>query len=195
VNRATSRAGESCTPASALAYDLRVFQARRPLLSLPVERVRSRVGAYIYGNILVLAAILATSPESIAHGTAVIFVVATSATTFLAHVVAYRIGQTIGRTDDEALRLHLAQEARDAVPIISSGAGPAVLLALGAVGWLPPELSQLLAEAFVVLRLAGMGIIVRRISGYSPPRAGRWSGFVLAGIGVVIAALKDILTH
>jgi hypothetical protein len=49
--------------------------------------------------------------------------------------------------------------------------------------------------AYVVLRLAGMGIIVRRISGYSSPRAGRWSGFVLAGISVVIAALKDILTH
>jgi hypothetical protein len=152
------------------------------------------VGAYIYGNILVLAAIFATSPESIAHWTAVIFVVATSATTFLAHVVAHRIGQAIGRTDD-ALRLHLAQEARDAVPIMSSGTGPAVLLALGAVGWLPPELSQLLAEAVVVLRLAGMGIIVRRISGYSSPRAGLWSGFALAGISVVIAALKDILTH
>jgi len=151
------------------------------------------VGAYIYGNILVLAAILATSPESIAHWTAVIFVVATTATTFLAHVVAHRIGQAIGRTDDEALRVHLAQEARDAVPIMTAGTGPAVLLA--AVGWLPPGLALLLAVAYVVLRLAGMRIIVRRISGYSSPRAGRWSGFVLAGISVVIAALKDILTH
>src|SRR5215217_5933309 len=158
-----------------------------------LERVRSRVGAYIYGNILVLAAILATSPESIAHWTAVIFVVATTATTFLAHVVAHRIGQAIGRTDDEALRVHLAQEARDAVPIMTAGTGPAVLLA--AVGWLPPGLALLLAVAYVVLRLAGMRIIVRRISGYSSPRAGRWSGFVLAGISVVIAALKDILTH
>jgi hypothetical protein len=171
-----------------------VFPARRPL-DLPVERVRSRVGAYIYGNILVLAAILATSPESIAHWTAVIFVIATTATTFFAHVVAHRIGQAIGRTDDEALRVHLAQEVRDAVPIMTSGTVPAVLLALGAVGWLPPELTQLLAEAVVVLRLAGMGIIVRRISGYSSPRAGRWSGFALAGISVLIAALKDILTH
>jgi hypothetical protein len=194
VNRVRSRAGAWWTPAAALAYDPAVFPARRPL-NLPVERVRSRVGAYIYGNILVLAAILATSPENIAHWTAVIFVVATTATTFLAHVVAHRIGQAIGRTDDEALRLHLAQEARDAVPIMTSGTAPAVLLALASVGWLPPELAQLLAEAVVVLRLAGMGIIVRRISGYSSPRAGRWSGFALAGISVVIAALKDILTH
>jgi len=175
-----------------------VFTARRQH-NLPVERVRSRVGAYIYGNILVLAAIFATSPQSIAHWTAVVIVVATSATTFLAHVVAYNIGQAIGRADDETLRLHLAQEARDAahdaVPIMTSGAGPAVFLALGASGWLPPGLSQVLAEAYVVVRLAGTGIIVRRISGDASRLAGPWSGLALAGIGVVIAALKYIVSH
>jgi hypothetical protein len=183
----------SCTPAAALAYDLPVSTPPRQL-NLPVERVRSRVGAYIYGNIFVLAAIFATSPESIAKWTAVIIVVATSATTFLAHVVAHNIGQAIGRAGDE-LVLHLAQEARDALPIMTSGTGPAVLLVLGAVGWLPPELSQLLAEAAIVLRLAATGIIVRRISGLASPLAGVWFGFALAGIGVVIAALKYILTH
>ncbi len=162
---------------------------------LPVERVRSRVGAYVYGNILVLAAIFATSPQSIANWTAVVIVVATSATTFLAHVVAHNIGQSIGRRTDDALRLHLAQMARDAVPIMSSGTGPAVLLALGALGWLSPGLSQLLAEAFIVLRLALTGIVVRRVSGSASPLAGLWSGFALAGIGVAIAALKEILTH
>ena len=163
-------------------------------LNLPVERVRSRVGAYVYGNIFVLAAIFATSPESIAEWTAGIIVVATSATTFLAHVVAHNIGQSIGRSDDE-LRLHLAQETRDAVPITISGAIPAVLLVLGAVGWLPPELSLLLAEAAIVVRLAALGIVVRRISGHASPLAGLWYGFALAGIGVVIAAQKYILTH
>jgi hypothetical protein len=181
-------------PAAALVYDLTVFTARRQH-DLPVERVRSRVGAYIYGNILVLAAIFATSPQSIAQWSAVVIVVATSATTFFAHVFAHRIGQAIGRDDDEALRLHLAQEARDAVPIMNSGAGPAVFLTLGAFGWLPPGLSQVLAEAYVVVRLAGTGIIVRRISGDASRLAGPWSGLALAGIGVVIAALKNIVTH
>jgi cobalamin biosynthesis protein CobD/CbiB len=113
----------SCPPAAALPYDLTVFQARSQH-NLSVERVRSRVGAYIYGNIIVLAAILATSPESIAHWTAFVIVVATSATTFFAHVVAHNIGQAIGRTDDEDLRVHLAQEARDAVPIMVSALSP-----------------------------------------------------------------------
>jgi hypothetical protein len=153
------------------------------------------VGAYIYGNILVLAAIFATSPQSIAHWSAVLIIVATSATTFFAHVFAHRIGQSIGRPDDETLRLHLAQEARDAVPIMNSGAGPAVFLALGAFGWLPPGLSQVLAEAYVVVRLAGTGIIVRRISGDASRLGGPWSGLGLAGIGVVIAALKNMFGH
>ena len=182
----------SCRP---LAYDLAVFRARRQNEDLPVERVRSRVSAYVYGNIFVLAALFASSPESIAHWSAVVIVVATSATTFFAHVVAHNIGQAIGRTDDESLRVHLAQEARDAVPIMTSGTVPAVLLGLGALGWLPPWLSQLLAEAYVVVRLAGTGIIVRRLSGDSSRRGGFWSGLALAGIGVVIAALKQVLTH
>jgi hypothetical protein len=157
--------------------------------------VRSRVSAYVYGNIFVLAALFATSPESIAHWSAVVIVVATSATTFFAHVVAHNIGQAIGRPDDVALRAQLAREARDAVPIMTSGTVPAVLLALGAVGWLSPWLSQLLAEAYVVVRLAGTGIVVRRLSDAASGRGGFWSGLALAGIGVVIAALKQILTH
>ena len=193
MNRVRSRAGASFTPAAALAYDLTVLTARRQH-DPPVERLRSRVGAYIYGNILVLAAILATSSQGIAHWSAVV-VVATSATTFLAHVVAHNTGQAIGRPRDEALRLQLAQEARDAVPIMNSGAGPAVFLALGALGFLPPGLSQVLAEAYVVVRLAGTGIIVRRISGDASRLAGPWSGLALAGIGVVIAALKNIVAN
>jgi hypothetical protein len=181
-------------PAPALAYDLTVFTARRQH-GLPIERVRSRVGAYIYGNILVLAAVFATSPQSIAHWSAVFIVVATSATTFFAHVFAHRIGQAIGRPHDEDLSVHLAQEARDAVPIMNSGAGPAVFLALGALGFLPPGFSQLLAEAYVVVRLAATGIIVRRISGEASSLGGPWSGLALAGIGVVIAALKNVVTH
>jgi hypothetical protein len=160
-----------------------------------VERVRSRVSAYIYGNIFVLAALFATSPQSVAHWTAAVIVVAASATTFFAHVVAHNIGQAIGRPDDEDLRVQLARKARDAVPIMTSGTVPAVLLGLGAVGWLPPGLSQLLAEAYVVVRLAGTGIVVRRLSGEASPQGGFWSGLALAGIGVIIAALKQILTH
>ena len=56
-------------------------------------------------------------------------------------------------------------------------------------------MSLLLAEAYVVVRLAAIGIVVRRISGQASPLAAIWSGFALAGIGVVIAALEVMLTH
>ena len=160
-----------------------------------MERMRSRVSAYIYGNIFVLAALFATSPESVAHWTAAVIVLATSATTFFAHVVAHNIGQAIGRTENEELRVQLSREARDAVPIMTSGTIPAVLLGLGALGWLAPWLSQVLAEAYVVVRLAGTGTVVRRLSDAASGRGGFWSGLALAGIGIVIAALKQILTH
>jgi hypothetical protein len=161
-----------------------------------VERVRSRVSAYVYGNIFVLAALFATSPESVAHWSAVLIVAATSATTFFAHVVAHNIGQAIGRTENEEdLRVQLSKEARDAVPIMTSGTVPAVLLGLGAMGWLPSWLAQLLAEGYVVVRLAGTGIVVRRLSGAASDKGGLWSGLALAGIGIVIAALKEIFTH
>jgi hypothetical protein len=172
-----------------------VFRTRRLHEDLPVERVRSRVSAYIYGNIFVLAALFAVSPEGVAHWSAVVIVVATAATTFFAHVVAHNIGQAIGRTENEELRVQLAQEARDAVPIMTSGTVPAVLLGIGALGWLAPGLSQLLAEAYVVVRLAGTGTVVRRLSDDASGQGGFWSGLALAGIGIVIAALKQILTH
>ena len=122
--------------------------------------MRSRVSAYIYGNIFVLAALFATSPEGVAHWSAVVIVGATSATTFFAHVVAHNIGQAIGRTENEEdLRAQLSKEARDAVPIMTSG------------------------------------IVVRRLSDAASGRGGFWSGLALAGIGIVIAALKQILTH
>ena len=55
--------------------------------------------------------------------------------------------------------MQLAREARDAVPIMTSG------------------------------------IVVWRLSDAASGRGGFWSGLALAGIGVLIAALKQVLTH
>lgn len=164
------------------------------LHGLPVDRVRGRVAAYVYGNILVLAAVVAVSFDPENRWAPVIVVVATSVTTFLAHAVAHNIGEALGRASDDA-RLHVRREARDAVPIISSGAGPAVLLALGALGWLPLDLSYSLATAIIVLRLAATGVFVQRVSGQRSPVVALWSGFALALVSVTIVALKVLLTH
>ncbi len=89
------------------------------------------MSAYVYGTLLALAAVVVVDPHAIEDGSAVLIVLGTTATTFLAHVfaeiVAYRaIGDVSDRTDHVRARA-AADELRDAVPIASSGALPAVL--------------------------------------------------------------------
>ncbi|AMM21522.1 hypothetical protein AX769_16960 [Frondihabitans sp. PAMC 28766] len=56
-----------------------------------------------------LASVVGASRSSILHWSALIAVLATMVTTFLAHILAHSIGQQLGRTEEEA-RLHLRDE-------------------------------------------------------------------------------------
>ncbi|RFA18009.1 hypothetical protein B7R25_15270 [Subtercola boreus] len=161
-------------------------------MSLP--SIRSRVAAYLYGNILVLAAVVAVSDDAILHGEAVVVVAATTVTTFLAHVVSHGIGQQIGRSDAE-VKLHLSTELRDALPILSSGVLPVIVLVLGALGVLPPFLAQLVAGGILVVRIALTGIEVERLSDNRSPAGVLWAGFALAAVSIVIVTLKVVFTH
>ena len=96
-------------------------------------RAARRLSAYVYGNILVLAAVAASTPDSIEHGTAAVLVLATAGTTFLAHVFAdfvagSRIPEVYGDATEEQRRFTALEELRDAVPILSSGTFPALML-------------------------------------------------------------------
>lgn len=161
---------------------------------LDLDHARNRSSAYIYGNILVLAAVASASPSSIEHYGALVVVLATTITTFLAHVLSHGLGQQIGRSDEDS-RLHLAQEFRDAVPIATSGAIPAVVLLLGGLGLLSPLWAQIVAAAIVVGRLALAGILIERMTGRSTSGGVLWSGFVLAAASTVIVVLKVLFTH
>ena len=93
----------------------------------PLEPARAarRLSAYVYGNILVLAAVAASTPSSIEHGTAAVLVLATAVTTFLAHVFAdfvagSQIPEAHGDATDEQRKFKAVEEFRDAVPILSS---------------------------------------------------------------------------
>ncbi|GAA4685834.1 hypothetical protein [Frondihabitans cladoniiphilus] len=159
-----------------------------------LDHARNRTSAYIYGNILVLAAVAAVSPDSILHWGAFVAIVATTVTTFLAHVLAHGIGQQIGRSDEES-RLHLAQEIRDAVPIISSGAVPALFMLLGALHVISPFWAQVVGGGLVVVRLALAGVLIERMTGRRSSWGVLWSGFVLAFASAVIVVLKVLFTH
>ncbi|TXR51655.1 hypothetical protein [Quadrisphaera setariae] len=162
-----------------------------------LERVRSRVSAYVYGNVLVLAAVVGCSPEYVHDGSAVVVVLATTVTTYLAHVVAHRTGGGVGRHREEA-ELHLRAELRDATPIVTSGVLPALVLLVSALaGWreTPAALAQLVAALVPVVRLAATGSVTSRHVPGGSSRGAFWSAVGLAAAGTVIAAVKVSLTH
>ncbi|MBZ5739888.1 hypothetical protein [Nocardioides mangrovi] len=167
-----------------------------PAAPLPVERGRARIAAYVYGNILVLGAVVSATPHTIEDGHAVIVVLATTVTTYLAHVVAHAVGAAL--TDDDSPSAEPAfgpAELRDALPIVSSGSAPALILLIGAVTTLEPVLVEAAAALVVVVRLVGIGLVVDRL-GAGVRRRWSWlSGIVLAGISVVIVALKLAFAH
>ena len=161
-----------------------------------VERARARVTAFVYGNILVLAAVLTATPDSVGDGHAALVVLATTVTTYLAHVVSHAVGDVIGRDLEEPRpRGEGAGELRDALPIVSSGTVPTLVLLVAWWTDLGAGTAVLVAAGATVVRLAGMGLVVGRLSGYAPSGRQWWAGVVLAVVSAVIAVLKVLLTH
>lgn len=60
--------------------------------SLPAADAASRTSAYVYGNILVLAALVPLSIADVRSGTAVLIVLGTAVSTFFAHLFAETVG-------------------------------------------------------------------------------------------------------
>ncbi|GAA2011265.1 hypothetical protein JL107_03310 [Nakamurella flavida] len=161
---------------------------------LPEERARGRISSYAYGNILVLAAIAGIGGERIDDGSGIVLVLATTLTTYLAHIVAHSIGGRLGR-DHADWRSHLREEMVDATPILSSGTLPTLLLLAGYLQWLPTAWSHALAGGLIVVRLALMGFQVERVSGQPASRGSFWSGVALALVSAVVVALKVTFAH
>ena len=157
-----------------------------------VARAESRVSAYVYGNVLVLAAVVGASPAAVLSGSAVVLVVGTVLSTFLAHVLADTIGALFGGEDG---RTAVSAELRDAVPIISSGVTPAVLLGVAALGWLPGLWGQALSCAVLLARMASTGVIYRRLRADVPLRRAWTVGALTAAVAAVVVVLKLALTH
>lgn len=160
---------------------------------LDVGRARARTSAYVYGNITVLAAVVATTPYSLDGWDGVVAVVATAVGTLLAHVLAESASHRIGARDGDAPWVR--GELRDVLPIATSGTVPAVVLALGTLGVLSLTVAEVLATGIVLVRLAGVGLVVERLSGRKPSAGALWGGIGLAVVSGVVAVLKAVLTH
>ena len=143
-----------------------------------------------------LAALATTTPHSVEDGHAALVVFATTATTYLAHVLAHAVAHQVEDPDETARGLHVGVDSlRDATPIASSGSVPALILL---VAWLTdrsPSGAILLSSAVVVVRLAGLGFITSRFEGRRGTLADLWTGMVLAVLCGVVVVLKVVLTH
>jgi hypothetical protein len=152
-------------------------------------RAESRVAAYVYGNVLVLAAVIGSAPASVESGAAAALVAGTVVSTYVAHVLAHSIGALL--VGHGGVRRQL----RDAVPVLSSGVTPAVLLAATALDWLPALAGQALASAVLIGRIAATGVVYRRLREDVDLRKAWTVGAVAAGVAALAVVLKLTLTH
>ncbi|AYJ48392.1 hypothetical protein [Rhodococcus sp. P1Y] len=167
---------------------------------LPAARAAARLSAYVYGNILVLTAVVAASPASIDDGAAFALVLATASTTFVAHVFAEIVARSNipesmhGSTDSEK-KQSVLDEIRDAVPIASSGTVPAIILALAWLWILPTFWAQLIAGGVVVFRIASLQLVAQRLRGRPLTFRVFVAGLVTAAVAAVIVFLKVYTSH
>lgn len=164
---------------------------------LPRERAASRLTAYVYGNIIVLATLLGLVHAGENPGEGAIVVLATGGTTLLAHLIADAVGHSTRAADrpERAAHIKFLNELRDAVPIASAASIPAAILGVAALGIIDGETAQTIAEVVIIVRLAGMGFTIQRIRGEKPSFRTFAAGIGLALVGVAISLLKANLGH
>ncbi|WP_072807404.1 hypothetical protein [Rhodococcoides yunnanense] len=170
----------------------------RPLLSnsspLDPANAASRISAYVYGNILILAALIPiTTPEEHTFQ-AVAIVVGTGVSTFVAHAFAEGVGQTVRTGTDLSPRQHI-EELRNSVPILSATVLPTVLLAVGWWGLLDPAIGQIAAEVIIICRIASTNFVISRLRGEKPSRGAFFGSIALAAGAAIIVFVKILLTH
>lgn len=161
----------------------RWFDLQRPLSR---GEARERTTAYIYGNVLVLAAVVQATFDDV-NARSVVVVLGTAATAFMAHVFAGVVTSTTWS------RLTLLREARSSMPILTSGIVPAALLWMGLFG-LPTLLAVLLAEVLLIVRIAMTGVVAARLSSEPASRSAVVAGVVAALVALAIVTVKVIST-
>jgi hypothetical protein len=161
----------------------RWFDLRRPL---PPEDARKRTVAFIYGNILVLAAVVQATFIDL-NARSVVVVLGTAATTFMAHVFAGVVTSTTWSWHT------LRREARDSMPILTSGFAPALLLSLALFG-LPALLAVLLAELLLIIRIGTTGMVAARLASEPASKSAVISGVVVALLALGIVVVKVVMT-
>lgn len=161
---------------------------------MPTADAANRTEAYVYGNVLVLAALVPLSTVDLSSGAAVLIVLGTAISTFLAHLFASTVGASM-RVGQRSGWAELRHHVRDAVPVLTSGFVPAALLVLVWLDAASQNVVLVIAELLLILRIGGTGIVAGRLRGERSSLRLLLTGIGLSVVGAVVVAIKVLLTH
>ncbi|WP_375475980.1 hypothetical protein [uncultured Jatrophihabitans sp.] len=178
------------TASSPIRHPVQALVTRRE--DLAELRAESRMSAYVYGDVLVLAATAGVSDGAVRSGEALLVVLGAVLSTYVAHVLADVVGAVFaGRASAAAL----LAEARDSVPVLSAGLPSFALLGTAARGWPTPVWAEALACGILILRIAAIGLVYRRLRRGTTVQSALWFGVLIALVAAIAVALKFFLTH
>lgn len=171
---------------------------------LPPERAARRVSAFAYGNILVLSVVVVAERQSVEEGWAAWLVLGTTISTFFAHIFAEWLSHSViqrrpGETSGpEATSMNFREALRDALPIITSGTLPFIILLIGSfdlISLLDPPGAQLWAAAIIIVRIGFLGLVVEGLQSRKVSWRTIASGLGVATVAAAITVIKVFLTH
>lgn len=156
--------------------------------------IGERLGGFIYGTIIALAVLVAGARAYPDDAGRIATLVAVSSTVlWLAHVYAHGLAHSVARDEHLSAR-ELRRIARREGSIVEASVPPFAALLLGAFGMVSTKTAVWIAFGFGLAVLALQGVVFARVE-----RLG-WPATLLVvaanlGLGVVLVALKVLLTH
>ena len=147
-------------------------------------RSTSRLESYVYGNVLILAAIATADRAAVESGAAVAYVLGTAASTFCAHVLAVVVAHR--EPDPQIIRHSL----RDSLPIATSALVPVVILGSASLGWPSPQAAIVIAIGALLVRFMLLGTVASYVSGERRGWRNFGVGIALAIVALAVAAFK-----
>ncbi|GAB99100.1 hypothetical protein GONAM_07_00210 [Gordonia namibiensis NBRC 108229] len=157
------------------------------------EHAAPRISAYIYGNILILAALIPLHLNDDFVG--ILILLGTALSTFVAHVFAEAVGRRVHEGAIHPTMKTMLHHLRDSVPILSSASVPCLILAMAWIGWIDPRTAQLAAEIVILLRIGGTVFVIDRLNNERPSRATLIGAAAVTVVATVIVVVKVVLTH
>ncbi len=181
----TSDSPASPGPAEPAHSDGRPWYHRRgePLGEHEASR---RLSAYVYGNILILAALVPFQEDTDARH-AMVVVIGTALCTFIAHAFSEYLGGD-GSVHPRAL-------IRESMPILTTALVPLLLLWISQATRLQMSTAVLIAEIVIIGRIASTGMVAARLRSEKSRLRVLLSGVIVAGVALLIVLLKVSLTH